>query len=110
MHLLMTAMTPALRYELRHAANVILDALTGTHPANPAALDSAHTTLTQRRDDTTGHTRQTIDHYLHHDTWRRGPHVLHQAALQLAAALDVPPRTEPPATRWVQPSLFDPTD
>ena len=104
----MTAMTPALRCELRHAATIIRDALTGTSPADPTALTSAHTTLTQRRDDSSGPARHAIAHYLQHDTGRRGPHVLHQAALQLATALGVETNTDQPATRWIQPSLLDP--
>jgi hypothetical protein len=107
MRLLMAAMTPALRAELRHAATIIRNAIAGDQPADPVALASAHNTLNQRRLDTGGDARQAIDHYLDDDTWRHGPHPLHQAAMDLAQTLGVHELPEQSARYWVQMSLFD---
>ncbi len=78
------AVTPALLVELRHAASIIHNALTGRRAANPAALAAGHDTLHQRRRETSGPVRDAIDHYLHHDTWQHGPHTLRRAAQRLA--------------------------
>jgi hypothetical protein len=107
MLLLMAAMTPALRAELRHAATIIRNAIAADIPADPAALGSAHNTLSQRRLDACGDARRAIDHYLDDDTWQHGPHMLHQAAIDLAEALGVPALLDTRARRWVQMTLFD---
>jgi hypothetical protein len=107
MLLLMAAMTPALRAELRHAATIIRNAIAGDHPADPTAVASAHNTLNQRRHDTCGDARRAIDHYLDHDTWQHGPHILHRAALDLAKTLGVPALRDTTARHWVQMRLFE---
>jgi hypothetical protein len=107
MHVLMAAMTPALHAELRYAARVVRNAVTSRQPGAPSVLAAARRTLSQRRDDAVPTIRAAIDHYLHDETWRHGPRAAHDAAVQLAHVLGVPPPEHAPR-RWHQPRLFDP--
>jgi hypothetical protein len=104
-----TALTPALLVELRHAAITIRDALTGDRPANPAAIEAAHDTLEQRRQETSSAIRDAIDHYLNQDTWHQGPHTLRRAALHLVHTLGIA-TPEPPNASYEQLRLFQPPE
>lgn len=90
---------------LQAAARTIYTAATGTTTADPAAIVTAHTTLTRHRHRATRPARQAIDHYLDDATWHQGPIALHAAIHHLADALDALP---PPTAVAVQLQLFAP--